>query len=106
MKTTISITKVITTTEKMEIEFPMYFKHKEAEIYKRFDSIKDFVVVTNGCSKDINSYNFGNIEKDISNADYFNCSADLFYEAYAMVRMYFDIKFDFSQTYLNLSDHD
>ena len=90
----------------MEIEFPMYFKHKDHEIYTRYENLKNFVMVTNGTSKDINSYKYGDLVKEITDSNYINCSGSEFYEAYAMVRMWFDTKFDFSQTYLNLSDHE
>jgi len=105
MKTTISVAKLQQTT--MEIEFPCAFQVKGLGMFYYFATSE---------SRAFRVYNMANeykcesksvdINYIMSNESYQPCPLDIFFQNYAEARFAMDTILDFSQTYLNLTDHE
>jgi hypothetical protein len=105
MKTTISVSKVI--TESVEMEFPIAFQAKNLNMFHYFASPESRAFTVYNLAGDYKCESKGvDLDYVLTESFYEPCPLDIFFQNYAEARFAMDTILDFSQTYLNLTDHE
>jgi len=105
MKTTISVAKLQQTT--MEIEFPICYKAKGLNMFHYFKNADSLSFQVYNMPNDYLSHNTAlSIDFILNAGNYEPCPLEIFFENYAQQRFANDTILDFSQTYLNVTDHE